>query len=53
MDFAGRYIEHFLSFLGIEEIALVKLDQLMIDAETKTKEATQHIKKLAQSSILN
>ena len=30
IDFAGNYIQHFLSFLGITDVEFVKLDQLMI-----------------------
>ena len=53
IDFAGRYITHFLGFLGINDVEVIKLDQLMIDAETKTKSATAHINQLAKQPILN
>jgi len=53
IDFAGRYVEHFLNFLGITDVEMIRLDQLMIDAESRTRAAADHIKQLAEESLLN
>ena len=46
IDFAGKYIKHFLSFIGITDVEMIKLDQLMLDAESKQKRANDQIKQL-------
>jgi len=51
IDFAGRYVEHFLGFLGIADAEIIKLDQLMMGAEQKTQEATEQINQLVQQSL--
>jgi len=43
MDFAGKYVKHFLSFLGITDTEIIKLDQLMSIAEQKESDANQFI----------
>lgn len=53
IDFAGRYVEHFLNFLGITNVEMIKLDQLMIDAQTKTDAAKAHIDQISQEPLLN
>lgn len=35
VDFAGKYIKHFLSFIGVVDVEFVKLDQLMFKSEEK------------------
>lgn len=47
IDFAGRYIEHFLTFLGITDIEFLKLDQLLFKAEEKKQEVTLQIEAMA------
>lgn len=51
IDFAGRYVQHFLGFLGISDVEIIKLDQLMMGAEQKTQEATEQINQLVQQSL--
>ncbi|WP_111682784.1 FMN-dependent NADH-azoreductase [Winogradskyella tangerina] len=46
IDFAGKYIRHFLGFIGITDIEMIKLDQLMFDAESKQEKADNQIKEL-------
>lgn len=43
IDFAGKYIRHFLGFLGITDVEFVKLDQLMMKAEEKIEMAEQQL----------
>jgi len=46
IDFAGRYIKHFLGFIGISDIEMIKLDQLMFSAEEKQQKANHLIEEL-------
>ncbi|MEN8885107.1 MAG: NAD(P)H-dependent oxidoreductase [Winogradskyella sp.] len=46
VDFAGKYIKHFLGFLGISDIEMIKLDLLMFDAEAKQETANKQIQEL-------
>lgn len=46
VDFAGSYVKHFLGFIGITDIEVIKLDQLMFDAESKQAEADKQIQTL-------
>ena len=46
IDFAGRYIKHFLGFIGITDIEMIKLDQLMFNAEEKQQRANDLIEEL-------
>lgn len=43
IDFAGKYIQHFLGFLGITDIEFVELDQLLFDSEAKIEKADQKV----------
>ncbi|WP_339625543.1 NAD(P)H-dependent oxidoreductase [uncultured Winogradskyella sp.] len=43
VDFAGKYIRHFLGFLGISDVEMIKLDLLMFDAEAKQETANKQI----------
>ncbi|WP_334057184.1 FMN-dependent NADH-azoreductase [Polaribacter sp. P097] len=47
IDFAGKYIEHFLGFIGITDVEFVKLDQLMFSSEAKLESANKQIATLA------
>lgn len=47
MDFAGRYIQQFLGFLGITTIEFVALDQLMFKSEEKLAEADTTVASIA------
>lgn len=47
IDFAGKYIAHFLGFLGITDVEFVKLDQLMFSSETKLESANEQIASLS------
>ncbi|NRB59026.1 MAG: NAD(P)H-dependent oxidoreductase [Winogradskyella sp.] len=48
IDFAGRYIQHFLGFIGISDVEMIKLDQLMFDAETKQETAQKQISQITK-----
>lgn len=53
IDFAGKYIKHFLGFIGITDVEIIKLDQLMFDSENKLKAADIQIKTIGQEPVLN
>ncbi len=44
IDFASTYISHFLSFLGISDVEIIALDQLMFNADEVIKKAEHTIK---------
>ncbi|MEO1032436.1 MAG: NAD(P)H-dependent oxidoreductase [Bacteroidota bacterium] len=46
IDFAGKYIRHFLGFIGITNVEMIKLDGLMFDAQSKREKADSQIKEL-------
>ncbi|GAB5563132.1 MAG: FMN-dependent NADH-azoreductase [Winogradskyella sp.] len=48
IDFAGRYTQHFLGFIGISDVEMIKLDQLMFDAETKQETAQKQISQITK-----
>lgn len=43
IDFASTYISHFLSFLGISDVEIIALDQLMFNADEVIKKAEHTI----------
>ncbi|MEN3324176.1 NAD(P)H-dependent oxidoreductase [Mariniflexile soesokkakense] len=43
IDFAGKYIKQFLKFIGITDVDIIKLDQLMFKNDEKLKEANAQI----------
>ncbi|WP_242204535.1 FMN-dependent NADH-azoreductase [Aestuariivivens insulae] len=43
IDFAGKYIKHFLAFIGITNVEIVKLDQLMFKNKEKLEAADAQI----------
>lgn len=51
IDFAGKYIKHFLSFLGITDTEIIKLDQLMFKADEKQKEASKRISEISTNTV--
>ena len=42
-DYAATYVKHFLGFLGITDVEMIKLDQLMFKSEEKTEAAEAKI----------
>lgn len=47
IDFAGKYIKHFLGFLGITNVEFVRLDQMMFRSEEKIKAANEQLASIA------
>lgn len=47
IDFAGKYIKHFLGFLGITDVEFVRLDQMMFRSEEKIEAANQQLVSIA------
>ena len=50
IDFAWRYLKHMLAFMGIEDVALVAADQLMVKGDSQLQAARQEIARLAESA---
>jgi len=46
IDFSSKYIIHFLSFLGITDVEIISLDQLMIKQEESIKEVKNKIEQI-------
>ena len=46
IDYAGRYVKHFLAFLGIFDVTFINLDQLMMANDVKRKQALEQIELL-------
>jgi FMN-dependent NADH-azoreductase len=47
IDFAGKYIKHFLGFLGITDVEFVHLDQMMFKSEEKIEVANEQLAMIA------
>ena len=47
IDFAGKYVQHFLGFLGITDVEFVKLDQLLFKNEEKLEAANEQLATIA------
>ncbi len=47
IDFAGKYIKHFLGFLGISDVEFVRLDQMMFRSEEKIEAAKEQLASIA------
>ena len=47
LDFAGKYIQQFLAFLGATNVEFVELDQLMIKGEEKLVSANNKVASIA------
>ena len=46
IDFSSKYIIHFLSFLGITDVALISLDQLLFKQEEIIKQVAHKIEQI-------
>ncbi|MEM0948971.1 MAG: NAD(P)H-dependent oxidoreductase [Pseudomonadota bacterium] len=46
IDFATNYVRHVLGFVGIRDVEVVAADQLMLDAETTLKSASEQVEAL-------
>ncbi|MEH6537731.1 MAG: NAD(P)H-dependent oxidoreductase [Psychroserpens sp.] len=46
IDFSSKYIIHFLSFLGITDVEIISLDQLMIKQEETIKQVEHKIEQI-------
>lgn len=47
IDFTGKYIKHFLGFLGITDVEFVRLDQMMFKSEQKIEAAKEQLESIA------
>lgn len=47
IDFAGKYIKHFLGFVGITDVEFVRLDQMMFKSEEKIEAANEQLARIA------
>lgn len=47
IDFAGRYIQHILGFLGITDVEFIRADRLALDAEGTIAKAHSAVERLA------
>lgn len=47
IDFAGKYIKHFLGFLGITDVEFVRLDQMMFKSDEKIEAAKEQLESIA------
>ena len=47
IDFAGKYIKHFLGFLGITDVEFVRLDQMMFKSDEKIEAAKEQLDSIA------
>lgn len=43
IDFAGKYMKHFLGFIGITDVEFVRLDQMMFKSEEKIEAVNEQL----------
>ncbi|MEM8632598.1 MAG: NAD(P)H-dependent oxidoreductase [Pseudomonadota bacterium] len=46
VEFASGYLRHFLGFIGITDVEVIKADQLMMDADAALKSANDDVERL-------